>query len=84
MKKQHDLFESIRIKYVVAVMHDNYKKSDAYLQAMQSLRVAVTEFDIKEGFRMHDEIMSAIDFGSRMWKMRRKYKHSIKKLEGVE
>lgn len=72
MKKQCEFFERMRIKYVIAVMHDNYKKSDAYLQAMQTFREGVTEFNIEDGFRLHDEIMTAIDFGTRMWKMRRK------------
>lgn len=72
MKKQYEFFERMRIKYVIAVMHDNYKKSDAYLQDMQTLREGVTEFNIEDGFRLHDEIMTAIDFGTRMWKMRRK------------
>lgn len=72
MKKQYEFFERMRIKYVIAVMHDNYKKSDAYLQAMQTFREGVTEFNIEHGFRLHDEIMTAIDFGTRMWKMRRK------------
>lgn len=72
MKKQYEFFGRMRIKYVIALMHDNYKKADAYLQAMQTFREGVTEFNIEDGFRLHNEIMSAIDFGMRMWKMRRK------------
>ena len=72
MKNQYEFFERMRIKYVIYVMRDNYKKSDAYLQAMQTFRDGVTEFNIEDGFRLHDEIMTAIDFGTRMWKMRRK------------
>ena len=72
MKNQYEFFERMRIKYVIYVMRDNYKKSDAYLQAMQTFRDGVTEFNIEDGFRLHDEIMTAIDFGTRMRKMRRK------------
>lgn len=79
MKKQHEQFERIRIKYVITVMHENYKTSDALLHDMQSYRS-----DILEGMRLHDEIMSAIDFGRRMWEMRRKYKRLNKKRGGVE
>lgn len=84
MKKQYEYFERIRIKYVITVMHDNYKTSDQLLQAMQSFRENITQVDILDGTRLHDEIMTAIDFGGRMWKMRRKYKRLNKKREGVE
>ena len=84
MKKQYEYFERIRIKYVIAVMHDNYKTSDKLLEAMQSFRAEISWTDFKEGFRLHDEIMSAIDFGRRMWEMRRKYNRLNKKREGVQ
>lgn len=84
MKKQYEYFERIRIKYVIAVMHDNYEVSDKLLEAMQSFRAERSWIDYKEGFRLHDEIMSAIDFGGRMWKIRRKYKRLNKKREGVQ
>lgn len=84
MKKQYEYFERIRIKYVIAVMHDNYKTSDKWLEAMQSFRAEISWIDYKEGFRLHDEIMSAIDFGRRMWEMRRKYNRLNKKREGVQ
>lgn len=72
MKKNFEYFERKRIKYVIASMNDDYKSADLCLEAMQSFRVAVYQFDIYEGLRLHDEIMSAIDFAGRMWDMRRK------------
>ena len=84
MKKQYEHFERIRIKYVIAVMHCNYKTSDALLHDMQSYRSDIAQVDILDGMRLHDEIMSVIDFGGRMWKMRRKYKRLNKKRGGVE
>ena len=84
MKKQYEYFERIRIKYVIAVMHDNYKVSDALLEDMQRFREDITQVDIWDGMHLHDEIMTAIDFGGRMWKMRRKYKRINKKREGIE
>lgn len=84
MKKQYEYFERIRIKYVIAVMHDNYKTSDKLLEAMQSFRAEITLIDFNEGFRLHDKIMSAIDFGRRMWEMRRKYSRLNKKCGDVQ
>ena len=69
-------FERIRINYVISSMKDDYKSADLCLEAMQSFRDAVYLFDIYEGLRLHDEIMSAIDFADRMWYMRRKKKYN--------
>lgn len=65
-------FEKERINYVVLSMKDDYKAADICMARMQGFKNAIYQFDIYEGFRLHDEIMSAIDFADRMWKMRRK------------
>lgn len=70
MKKSY--FEKERINYVVASMREDYKHADVYMARMQGFKNGIYQFDIFEGFRIHDEIMSAIDFADRMWKMRRK------------
>nr|DAO57178.1 MAG TPA: hypothetical protein [Bacteriophage sp.] len=74
MKKNFEYFERKRIKYVIASMKDDHKSADLCLEAMMSFKVAVYQFDIYEGIRLHHEIMSAIDFAGRMWNMRRKKK----------
>lgn len=70
MKKSY--FEKERINYVVASMREDYKNADIYMARMQGFKNGIYQFDIFEGFRIHDEIMSAIDFADRMWNMRRK------------
>lgn len=65
-------FEKERINYVTAVMRGDDAEADKCLARMQGFKRAVYEFDIHEGFILHGEIMTAIDFGHRMWRMRRK------------
>jgi len=72
MKKQHNYFEKERINYVLASMRDDYEQAKIYMARMQGFKNGIYQFDIYEGFRIHDEIMSAIDFADRMWKLRRK------------
>lgn len=70
MKKTY--FEKERINYVVSSMRGDYKQADICMARMQGFKNGIYQFDIYEGFRLHDEIMSAIDFADRMWKMRHK------------
>lgn len=65
-------FEKDRINYVLASMRDDYEQAKIYMGRMQGFKNGIYQFDIFEGFRIHGEIMSAIDFADRMWKMRRK------------
>lgn len=75
MKKYY--FEKERINYVLSSMRDDYKKADICMARMQGFKNGIYQFDIYEGFRIHEEIMSAIDFADRMWKLRRKRKSEI-------
>jgi hypothetical protein len=70
MKKTY--FEKERVNYVIASMNEDYEQAKIYMSRMQGFKNGIYQFDIVEGFRIHDQIMSAIDFADRMWKMRRK------------
>ena len=70
MKKTY--FEKERVNYVISSMNEDYEQAKIYMARMQGFKNGVYQFDIDEGFRIHNQIMSAIDFADRMWKMKRK------------
>lgn len=70
--RKYYYFEKERINYVLASMRDDYEHAKIYMGCMQGFKNGIYQFDIYEGLRIHDEIMSAIDFADRMWKLRRK------------
>lgn len=72
MKKNYYYFEKERINYVLSSMRDDNEQAKIYMARMQGFKNGIYQYDIFQGFRIHDEIMSAIDFADRMWKLRRK------------
>ena len=74
MKKMDAYFEKERMYYVINAMKGDREEAALHLGRMQGYKQAlfISGADCTNIFEMHDRVMDAIDFASRMRKRYRK------------
>ena len=69
---KNEYFETVRMGYVVACLHNVRDEANRCFAFMQGYRWAVSEYDFWGACKLHDRIISAIDFYERLRTMRDK------------